>query len=190
MQEFLNALTAFVVGDYYVTFAVVGVVIALVLARTQHRWTAGTGWRTILDWWTLFAVGIANLVNFVFHSFLGDFSAEQIGWAQSPFQFELALASLGIGIAAVVAFPHGAGWRAKLVANIPHAVFLLGAGFVHLVDIVTTGNTAFGNAGPIFWSDFYLPVATVVILGLAAAEERRHRAGTSQPVPQLVVSGR
>jgi len=179
MQEFLTAATMFVVGDYYVTFAVVGVVVALIVAGRHHRWRAGTGWRTILDWWTLFAVGISNLVNFVFHSFLGDFSAEQIGWAQSPFQMELALASLGIGVAGVVAFPRRAGWTAKLVANIPSAVFMFGAGIVHLVDIIATGNMAFGNAGPIFWSDFYLPIATVVVVVLAAREARRATASAA-----------
>jgi len=169
----VDAVIAFVVGDYYVTLAIIGIVIALIIAGARHRWRDATAWRTILDWWTLFAVGLANLLNFVFHSFLGDFSAEQIGWAQSPFQFELALASLGIGVAAVIAFPRRAGWSAKLVANVPNAVFLFGAGLVHLVDIVETGNMAFGNAGPIFWSDFYLPVATVVLLVLAGLEARR-----------------
>ncbi|HWL03058.1 MAG TPA: DUF6790 family protein [Microbacteriaceae bacterium] len=173
MQDFLTSVTMFIAGDYYVTFAVIGIVIALIVAGRHHRWKGGTGWRTILDWWTLFAVGISNLVNFVFHSFLGDFSAEQIGWAQSPFQMELALASLGIGIAAVIAFPRRAGWTAKLVANVPNAVFLFGAGLVHLVDIIATGNMAFGNAGPIFWSDFYLPIAAVVIIVFAAREAGR-----------------
>lgn len=173
MHEIAGALIAFIIGDYYVTLAVVGVVIALVVAGLGGRWRSRNGWRTVLDWWTLFAVGVANLLNFVFHSVLGDFSAEQIGWAQSPFQFELALASLGIGIAAVIAFPRRAGWTAKLVANVPNAVFLFGAGLVHLGDILETGNMAFGNAGPIFWSDFYLPVATVVLLVLAGRESRR-----------------
>lgn len=176
MQEFLTAATMFVVGDYFVTFALIGVVIALIVAGARHRWRAGDGWRTILDWWTLFAVGISNVVNFVFHSFFGDFTAAQIGWAQSPFQLEVALASLGIGVAGIVAFARRAGWAAKLVANIPNAVFLLGAGIGHLVQIAATGNMAFGNAGPILWSDLYLPVAAAVVLVLAGLEARRARA--------------
>lgn len=175
MDSFAAAIVAFFVGDYYVTLALVGVIIALIVAGVRRRWSSGDAWRTILDWWTLWAVGAANLVNFVFHSFLGEFSAEQIGWDDSPFQFELALASLGIGIAAVFAFPRRAGWAAKLVANTPHVVFLLGAGIVHIVDIVETGNMAFGNAGPILWSDLYLPVVAVVLLVLALAEGRRAR---------------
>jgi len=170
MEGLMTAVLAFIVGDYYVTFTVIAVIIALAVGGVRHRWAQGTGWRTILDWWTLWVAGIANLVNFVFHSVLGDFSAQQIGWEQSPFQMELALSSLGIGIASVVAFPRRAGWAAKLVGNVPNMVFLFGAGVVHLVDIIETGNMAFGNAGPIFWSDFYLPIATVVVLVFAGRE--------------------
>lgn len=173
MQEFLTSATMFIVGDYYVTLAVIGVVIALIVAGVRHRWRAGDGWRTVLDWWTLFAVGISNLVNFVFHSFFGDFSVAQIGWAQSPFQLELALASLGIGIAGIIAFSRRAGWTAKLIANVPNAVFLFGAGVGHVVQIAATGNMAFGNAGPILWSDFYLPIVAIVLLVLAGVEGRR-----------------
>ena len=53
------------------------------------------------------------------------------------------------------------------------AVFLLGAGIVHIYEIAATGNMAFGNAGPILWSDLYLPIAAIVLLVLAAVEARR-----------------
>ena len=59
MDQFIGGLIAFVVGDYYVTLAVIGLVIALIVAGVRHRWRDGSGWRTILDWWTLFAVGAA-----------------------------------------------------------------------------------------------------------------------------------
>jgi hypothetical protein len=118
-------------------------------------------------------VGIANVVNFVFHSFLGEFSAQQIGWAQSPFQFELALASLGMGVAAIAVFPRPTGWWAKFAATVPSAVFLFGAGLGHIYQSVTTGNSAFGNAGPILYSDLLLPVWAVLLLVLARREERR-----------------
>ena len=52
----------------------------------------------------LFAIGINNLINFVFHVFLGDVAAKFIGWENSPFQAEVGFASLGVGIAGVIAF--------------------------------------------------------------------------------------
>jgi small-conductance mechanosensitive channel len=52
----------------------------------------------------LFAIGLSNLVNFVFHVLFGDTAAKFIGWEQSPFQAEVGFASLGIGIAGVIAY--------------------------------------------------------------------------------------
>ena len=79
----------------------------------------------------LFPIGISNLINFVFHVFFGDTAAKFIGWDNSPFQAEVGFASLGIGIAGVIAlqskftvsiryvhstcrFLVGRGWRSYL----------------------------------------------------------------------------
>jgi len=51
----------------------------------------------------LFTIGLSNLLNFVFHVFFGDTAAKVIGWEQSPFRAEVGFASLGIGIAGVIA---------------------------------------------------------------------------------------
>jgi len=56
------------------------------------------------SYYLLFTIGINNLVNFVFHVFVGDTAAKFIGWEQSPFQAEVGFASLGVGIAGVIAF--------------------------------------------------------------------------------------
>ena len=42
-----------------------------------------------LSYYMLFAVGISNLINFVFHVFFGDTAAKFIGWDNSPFQAEV-----------------------------------------------------------------------------------------------------
>jgi hypothetical protein len=173
VDAFITAVIAFFAGDYFVTFTLVALVIGLIVAGLRHRWAGHEGWRTLLDWYVLWGVGISNVVNFVFHSVLGDFSAEQIGWAQSPFQFEVALASLGMGVAAIIVFPRRTGWWAKFAATVPSSVFLFGAGVGHIYQAATTGNSAFGNAGPILYSDLLLPVWAVVLLVLARVEERR-----------------
>ncbi|MEN2742477.1 DUF6790 family protein [Microbacterium sp. X-17] len=173
MDSFIGAVITFLVGDYFVTLVLIALVIGLIVAGVRHRWAAHDGWRTLLDWYVLWGVGISNLVNFVFHSFLGDFSAEQIGWAQSPFQLELALASLGMGIAGVVVFARRTGWWAKFAATVPPTVFMFGAGIGHIYQAVSTGNTAFANSGPILYSDLLIPIWAVVLLVLARVEERR-----------------
>jgi hypothetical protein len=173
VDALLTGLIAFFAGDYFVTFTLVALVVGLVAAARHRRGGGHDTWRTLLDWYVLWGVGVSNVVNFIFHSVLGDFSAEQIGWAQSPFQFEVALASLGMGIAAIAVFPRRTGWWAKFAATIPSSVFLFGAGIGHIHQSLATGNSAFGNAGPILYSDLILPVWAVVLLVLARAEERR-----------------
>ena len=42
------------------------------------------------SYYLLFAIGINNLINFVFHVFFGDVAAKFIGWENSPFQAEVA----------------------------------------------------------------------------------------------------
>ncbi len=173
MDAVIGSLVGFFVGDYYAWMSILGIVIGLIIAGAQHRWRGGTGWRTILDHYVLWGIGIASIANFIFHSFLGDFSAAQIGWDQSPFQMELALASLGFGVVGVIAFPRRAGWVAKLVACTGPGIFMFGAGFVHIVDMIQTGNLAFGNAGPILYTDLLYPIVSAVILGFALREQRR-----------------
>ena len=50
-------------------------------------------------YYLLFASGMNNLINFVFHAFFGDVAAKFTGWENSPFQAEVGFASLGVGIA-------------------------------------------------------------------------------------------
>ena len=52
----------------------------------------------------------------------------------------------------------------------PGAAFLMGAGIIHVTDIVTVGDFAPGNAGPILVTDFLTPIATLVLLYLSSNE--------------------
>jgi hypothetical protein len=46
----------------------------------------------------------------------------------------------------------------------------MGAGVIHVTDIVTAGNFAPGNAGPILITDFLTPIAVLVLLYLSSDE--------------------
>ena len=52
----------------------------------------------------------------------------------------------------------------------PAAAFLMGAGVIHVTDIVTAGDYAPGNAGPILITDFLTPIAVLVLLYLSSDE--------------------
>jgi hypothetical protein len=114
----------------------------------------------------LFPLGIQGLWAFVGHVFFAERAAAAIGWATSPFQYEVGVANLGLGLASIYAAFRG--FEARVAAGILAVCFLLGAGIVHIRDILQHGNLAPGNAGPIMITDFLTPLAVIVLLLLAS----------------------
>jgi len=53
---------------------------------------------TFLGYLFFFALGLPGIWGFIFHAFFPVLSAEFIGWQNSPFQFEVAVANLGMGV--------------------------------------------------------------------------------------------
>ena len=116
-------------------------------------------------WVCLVPLGLMGLWGFLGHVFFPERAAEAIGWATSPFQTEVGMANLGIGVAgvlgAVIAAP-----PYRLAVAIVALCFLGGAGVTHLVQIAQTGNVAAGNAGPILYTDFLSPIALLAALAV------------------------
>lgn len=124
----------------------------------------------LLRYLFLFPLGIQGLWAFVGHAFFPERSAAAIGWAPSPFQFEVGVANLGLGLASIYAAFRG--FEARVAVAVAAACFLIGAGIGHVRDIVATGNLAPGNAGPIMITDFLTPIAVLVLLILASGKLR------------------
>lgn len=151
-----------VLGNFTVTFFVIGLLVSAVsLARRPKPLAALDVTENLLRYFVLFSIGISFLYNFVFHVFLGQFAASVIGWTDSPFQAEVGYASLGFGVAGLFAFRGSLGVRG--VAVLGPSLFLLGAAVGHIINIVTTGNMADGNAGAILYSDIFLPVIAAAL---------------------------
>lgn len=109
------------------------------------------------------------------HVVFSEYTAKFIGWANSPFQLKVGFASLGMGVAGLIAFRHNLAFR--IATFIPPAFFLLGAAGGHIYQIFKTHNMAAGNAGTILYTDMLLPVIGVALL---CAQARVLR-GTRQP---------
>jgi hypothetical protein len=124
----------------------------------------------------LFPLGIQGVWAFVGHVFFPERSAAAIGWATSPFQYEVGVANLGLGLAAIYAAFRG--FEARVAVGIAAACFLIGAGIGHVRDILATGNLAPGNAGPIMVTDFLTPIVVLVLLILVNAKLRPKPAAT------------
>ena len=98
------------------------------------------------------------------HAFFGELAARFIGWADSPFQFEVGMASLGF---AAVGFLAAFGsFDLRLAAIIGPGIFLLGAAAGHVRQMVIAHNFAPGNAGVVFWTDIFIPLFGFLLLYL------------------------
>jgi len=124
----------------------------------------------LLRYLFLFPLGVQGLWAFVGHVFFAEQAAASIGWANTPFQYEVGVANLGLGLASIYAAFRG--FEARLAVGIVAACFLIGAGIIHIVDIVAQGNLAPGNAGPILVTDFLTPVVILVLLVFASEKFR------------------
>jgi hypothetical protein len=123
----------------------------------------------LLRYLFVFPLGLQGQWAFVGHVF-GEAVAESIGWGTSPFQYEVGVANLGLGLASLYAAFRGL--EARLAVAIAAACFLIGAGIGHIRDIVEAGNFAPGNAGPIMVTDFLTPIVVLVLLFFASGRWR------------------
>lgn len=109
-------------------------------------------------------VGFFGFFNFVGHFIFSEKVAKKISWVSNGFQKELGLVSLGTGICGVLCYwvREGFWWATA----IPFSVFLIGAGVLHIIEIVRDKNYNPGNVY-IILPDFLMPLT---LLGLLLVE--------------------
>ena len=97
-------------------------------------------------------------------------AASFIGWADSPFQVEVGVASLGFGIMGLVAIKNNFGLRLGLI--ISTATFLWGCAAGHIYQMNTTGNHTEGNSGVMLWTGLLMPFISIGLLWLSYTTNR------------------
>jgi hypothetical protein len=123
----------------------------------------------VLRWVLLLPIGFSGIWAALFHVFFASTAARDIGWQTSPFQYEVGMADLAVGITAVLAF-----WRSlpfKAAATIAASIFLLGDAVGHVHQMMSAHNFASGNAGAPFYSDVFVPLIAIVALIAASRDE-------------------
>ncbi|MEJ8571124.1 DUF6790 family protein [Microbaculum marinum] len=161
----IAAVITFVLSNFTLTFLVVGLVFSLVaVARAPKPVSSAVIVEKLISWHVFFAIGAAFLYNFVMHVFFGKMAAAFIGWADSPFQFEVGTASLGFAVVAFIAA--FASFELRLAAILGPSIFTLGAAAGHVHQMIVAHNYAPGNAGIIFWTDMLIPLFGFVLLFL------------------------
>jgi hypothetical protein len=109
----------------------------------------------LLAWTLLLPIGVTGLWAGISHVFFPAMAAAHIGWQVSPFQFEVGMADLAIGMTACIAFWQDLSFKAAAVCAA--SVFLLGDAIGHVREMLVAGNFAPGNAGLAFYMDIICP---------------------------------
>ena len=162
----LRSALVFFVGNYFVTFFIIGLIAAgISLLNKPKPLRISDVAEALLSYHLLFAIGINNLINFVFHVFLGDISAKFIGWENRPFQAEVGFASLGVGVAGIIAFKASLPFR--FATLIPPWAFSLGAAGGHIYQVIAEHNFSPGNVGLVLPIDIIMPIVGFVFLWLS-----------------------
>ncbi len=118
----------------------------------------------VLRYLFIFVVAFSGFIACLGHTLRANDVAQQIGWpAGNPFQFEVAVANLAFAVLGLLTiWFRGSFW---LAAAIGYAVFMTGAGVVHIHQLIATGNRAPLNAGAtLLTADFVVPLILLVLV--------------------------
>lgn len=153
----------FILSNFTLTLFILGILSALLsLINKPKPLTYKIILEAFISYFILFNIGISYVYNFFCHVFFAETAAAFIGWANSPFQYEIGYASLGFGIVGIIAFRSGLGFRAATV--IAPTFFSWGAAVGHVYQMVKAHNFAPGNAGIIFWTDILIPLIGLYLI--------------------------
>lgn len=104
----------------------------------------------------IFAVGFSGLWGFIFHVFHTETASSYIGWQSNPFEYEVGIANLAMGISGIIASFSSVGYKKGTATFV--SVFLLGAAIGHIHQIILFNNLSPGNSGSILWTDILIPI--------------------------------
>ena len=142
--------------------------IAIAVARRNGQTLASR----LLDWMLLLPVGISFLWAGLFHVFAPQIAAASIGWEDSPFQFEIGVADIAIGLVGIASFWRGLGFKRAVIAYI--VLFDVGVAIGHVRQAVVHGDYAANNFGLLLGLTVVQAVLLPVLLWLATSDRRSH----------------
>jgi hypothetical protein len=99
----------------------------------------------LLCWMLLLSVGVEETWAGLFHVFFAKVAASSIGWQVSPFQFEIGVADIAIGVTAIASFWRSLPFKAATVSYV--TLFYAGVAIGHVREAVTAGDYAGNNFG-------------------------------------------
>lgn len=156
----LTDLLALVLNNFSLAMFVVAIVFILIQNTMRHY--SVSRYEITFRWMAFFALGITSLYAFYMHTFYPEIAANAIGWAPSPFQFEVGMADLAFGVLGVLCYSANYSFRVATVVGT--LCWLWGDAIGHAYQMFTNQNFSVGNAGSWFWMDILIPLVLLICL--------------------------
>jgi hypothetical protein len=127
------------------------------LALSPKRRGSGTAIAcTYLIYLLFIYVGLVGLLTAYAHVFRPLQTSASIGWATSPYEYEVGMADLTVGVLGILClWFRGNFWLATAIAN---AVWLLGDAVGHIRQIVIYNDHAANNSGVFLYAEIMTPL--------------------------------
>lgn len=149
-------------------------VLAIIFASVTRGF--GNAPQRYLAWLLLLAVGVAGIWAAIFHIFFPSVASAQIGWASSPFEFEVGISDLALGITAVIAFWRSPSFQSAVATYA--IVFYVGVAIGHVHDAVSNQNFSPDNFGALL----LITVFRAALFAWLLYAAWRHQSATAQPM--------
>jgi uncharacterized membrane protein len=145
---------------FFAAVAVLAATVHLAFSPARRR-TRRTVAATYLLYLLFLYVGLMGLLTAYAHVFRPLQTSASIGWATSPYEYEVGMADLTVGVLGLLCLIfRGEFWLATAIAN---AVWLLGDAIGHVRQMVLYGNHAENNSGIFLILEFAMPVAILAL---------------------------
>lgn len=131
------------------------------LSRIKKRNNSSTI-EAILLWLIVWCIGIQGIFAAVFQIWMPDMIAKEIGWGTgSPFEFEVAVGNLGMGVAALLALV----WKGKywLGPLITYLIFIYGAAYGHIVQQKLGDHSQYNSGIFLYIGDIIIPTIILIL---------------------------
>jgi hypothetical protein len=149
---------------FNLVFALIALIAASIhIALSPKRRSSGqTIAATYLIYLLFIYVGLMGILTAYAHVFRPIQTSASIGWSTSPYEYEVGMADLTVGVLGVLClWFRGNFWLATAIAN---AVWLLGDAIGHVRQMLLFNNHAANNSGIFLAAELLTPV---LILSLA-----------------------
>ncbi|MFD4671382.1 DUF6790 family protein [Lentzea sp. NPDC058450] len=147
------------------SFPLLWLLIAVVgaLVNTRHNPSPAARLETWQRWWAGAALGGGSAWLVIAFLAVPDEMATTIGFARTPFEFEIAFANLALAVLAFRAASPSATTRERVLVGLGAGMFLWGAAAGHVYQWFAAGNHAPGNTGGILIYDVLAPAVLILL---------------------------